>query len=110
MMLPTIEALALAALAGFGLGALFYASLWWTLKRALASPRPALWQLGGMLSRMALALGGFYLVGAGQWQQLLACLLGFMLARPLVLRLSRSWTAAMPPPREVSQDRHAPQS
>lgn len=91
MTLPNTEGLAFAALAGFALGALFYASLWWTLRRILASSRPALWQLGGMLSRMALALGGFYLVGGGQWQQLLACLLGFMLARPVIMRWSRAW-------------------
>jgi hypothetical protein len=38
---------------------------------------------------MSLALAGFYLVGGGQWQRLLACLVGFVIARLIVTRLTR---------------------
>jgi hypothetical protein len=35
------------------------------------------------------AFGGFYLVSRGDWRRLLACLLGFLLARILVTRFTR---------------------
>ncbi len=69
--------LALAGLAGVALGLAFFGGLWWTVRRGLASTQPALWFLGSLLVRTAVAAGGFYLVGGGQWTRLLACLLGF---------------------------------
>jgi F1F0 ATPase subunit 2 len=83
------EATALAGAAGFLLGALFFAGLWWTVRQGLSSPRPALWFFASLLLRMSLAVAGVYTVAGGSWQRLLACLLGFVLARLAVLRLSR---------------------
>ena len=37
---------------------------------------------------MSLALAGFYFVAGGHWQRLLACLLGFVIARLIVTRLT----------------------
>jgi F1F0 ATPase subunit 2 len=82
-------ATALAGAAGFLLGALFFAGLWWTVRKGLSSPRPALWFLGSLLLRMSLAVAGVYAVAGGRWQRLLACLLGFVLARLAVVRLTR---------------------
>lgn len=76
-----------ALLAGMLLGAVFFGGLWWTAKKGLASPRPALWFVGSLLLRTAVALGGFYLVSGGRWQPLLVCLAGFMVARIIVTRL-----------------------
>lgn len=70
--------------AGLLLGALFFGGLWWTVRKGLVSTRPALWFLGSLVLRMVIAVGGFYLVSGGQWQRLLACLVGFVLARLLV--------------------------
>lgn len=81
--------LVLSLIAGVGLGAVFYGGLWWTVRRGISSPRPALWFIGSLLLRTGITLGGFYLVADGQWQRLLLCLLGFVLARPLVTRLTR---------------------
>ncbi|MEO7057848.1 MAG: ATP synthase subunit I [Caldimonas sp.] len=81
----TLE-LALAAAAGGLLGLLFFGGLWWTLRRAFASPRPALWVAGSLLLRMACVAAGFVVVSAGDWRRLLACLLGFWAARWLVVR------------------------
>jgi F1F0 ATPase subunit 2 len=36
---------------------------------------------------MAVAVTGFYLVSHGEWRKLLACLMGFLLARLAVTRL-----------------------
>ncbi|MBU1641334.1 MAG: ATP synthase subunit I [Proteobacteria bacterium] len=81
--------LALAGLAGIFLGALFFGGLWWTVRKAVTSPRPVLWFLGSMVLRMGLTLAGFYFVADGHWQRLLLCIVGFALARLLVTRLTR---------------------
>jgi F1F0 ATPase subunit 2 len=83
----------LAALAGLALGAGFFAGLWWTVRRGLASPRPALWFFCSLLVRLSLTLAGFYGVAGDDWRRLLACLLGFLLARLLVARLTRATPA-----------------
>lgn len=85
-------ALALAGVAGIVLGALFFGGLWWTVRGALASRRPAIWFLGSLLVRAGIVLAGFYVVAGGHWERLLAALLGFIIARHLVTRL------AGPPP------------
>ena len=81
--------LAFALAAGAVLGAMFYGGLWWTVRRGVSSRRPALLFIGSLLLRMGLALTGLFFVAAGQWQRLLLCLLGFVLARIVVIRLTR---------------------
>ncbi|HZX51078.1 N-ATPase subunit AtpR [Pseudomonas sp. XK-1] len=89
MSINEIIFMALAGVAGTMLGALFFAGLWWTLRRGLASSRPALWIFTSLLLRLSLTLAGFYWVAGDDWRRLLACLLGFLLARLLVTRLTR---------------------
>lgn len=79
----------LSGLAGIGLGVIFFGGLWWTLRRGLASPRPLLWLGTSLLLRSGIVLFGFYAVGHGQWQRMMACLLGFILVRLIALRLAR---------------------
>jgi F1F0 ATPase subunit 2 len=80
--------LVLAWVAGGGLGAIFFGGLWWTVKKGASSQQPALWFFGSLLLRMSIALAGFYLVSGGHWDRLLACLLGFIIARFIVTRLT----------------------
>lgn len=80
---------ALAWAAGGGLGAFFYGGLWWTVRRGTASAQPALWFLGSLLLRMGLTMAGFYFVSGGRWERLLLCLVGFVMARLAVTRLTR---------------------
>ena len=68
-------------MAGMLLGAIFFGGLWWTVRKGVSSPRPALWFLGSLLLRTSIALAGFYFVSGGHWERLLACLLGFVIAR-----------------------------
>jgi F1F0 ATPase subunit 2 len=82
--------LVLSWLAGGGLGAVFFAGLWWTVRRGISSPRPQLWFLGSMLLRMSIVLAGFYFVGRGQWQRLLLCLTGFVMMRFIVMRQTQT--------------------
>jgi len=79
-----------ALLAGILLGTIFFGGLWWTVWRGLASRQPALWFVGSMLLRTAIAISGFYYVMRGDWRRLVACLAGFLLARIFVVRLTRN--------------------
>ena len=79
--------------AGVLLGTVFFAGLWWTVRRGLISNQPALWFFGSMLLRTAIAVSGFYFVMQGDWRRLVACLVGFLLARVCVLRLTRNGSA-----------------
>lgn len=99
-------ALLLALVAGALLGALFFGGLWWTVRRSLVSAHPMLWVLGSMLLRMVFTLGGFYLVAGDAWQRLLACLVGFVLARFVVIRLTRRFAVQAPAARSGAC--HAP--
>jgi F1F0 ATPase subunit 2 len=81
--------LLLATLAGGLLGAMFYGGLWWTVRVVLTAAHPGLWVGASLLLRMGGALGGMYLVGGSQWPRLLACLVGFVIARAAVTWLTR---------------------
>jgi F1F0 ATPase subunit 2 len=81
-----IPALAVALFAGGLLGAFFFGGLWWTVQKGVASERPALWFLGSLMLRTGLILAGFYFVSRGHWSRLAVCLLGFLIARVVVVR------------------------
>ena len=81
--------LVLAGGAGVLLGAVFFGGLWWTVGKGVSSRQPALWFFGSLLLRTSIALAGFYVVSGGHWERLLACLLGFVIARFIVTRLTR---------------------
>jgi F1F0 ATPase subunit 2 len=81
--------LVLAWAAGVLLGAFFFGGLWWTVRKGVSSRRPALWFFGSLLLRTGVALVGFYLVANGDWQRLLPCLVGFVMAQLIVTRLTR---------------------
>ncbi len=74
--------------AGSLLGGMFFGGLWWTVRKGVTSPRPALWFFGSLLLRMSMALAGFYFVSGGHWERLLVCILGFIMARFVVMRLT----------------------
>lgn len=78
----------LAGVAGLLLGAFFFGGLWWTVRKGMSAKRPALWFFGSLLLRTGIVVAGFYFVGDGHWQRLLACLLGFVIARFIVTRLA----------------------
>ena len=81
--------LILSLIAGILLGSIFFGGLWWTILKGVLSRRPAVWFLSSMLLRGSIALAGFYFVSHGDWRRLLACLSGFLIARVVVMRLTR---------------------
>ena len=81
--------LAPALAAGVLLGTIFFGGLWWTVRKGFSSKQPALWFIGSLVLRTSLALAGFYFVAHAHWERLLACLLGFITARLIVIRLTR---------------------
>jgi len=73
---------------GVLLGAIFFGGLWWTVRKGVSSKQPALWFFGSLLLRTSIALAGFYFIARGHWERLLVCLLGFVIARLIVTRLT----------------------
>ena len=90
---------------GLLLGGLFFGGLWWTVRRGLASEHPALWFLGSLMLRTVLVLAGFAWIARGSFRTLPLCLLGFVMARMVVMRLSRAPEPAFLREKEAS---HAP--
>jgi F1F0 ATPase subunit 2 len=82
--------LTLALLAGLLLGTIFYGGLWWTVRSTVSSRSAGAWLIGSFLLRAIIALGGFYFVSRGDWRSLLACFLGFLVARIVVTRVTRA--------------------
>ncbi len=79
--------LLLAFVFGLLLGLFFFVGLWWTVRKGLHARQPALWFLSSLVLRCSVVVAGFYWLGiTGQWQQLVAALLAFVLTRVAVTR------------------------
>ena len=86
-----MQALILALAAGALLGTFFFGGLWWTVQKGVASNRPEFWFLGSLVLRTGVVLAGVYFVSQGHWSRLAACLVGFLIARVIVVnRLTRA--------------------
>lgn len=71
---------------GFLLGLFFFGGLWWTIRRLRHSPTAAVMVFGSFLVRTIVTVTGFYLVSQGNLERILACLVGFLIARAVVVR------------------------
>jgi len=80
----------LALAAGLVLGTLFFGGLWLTVRKVVTAKVPALWIIGGFIIRTGITLIGFYYVSLGSWQRFLICLLGFVIARMLVMKITKT--------------------
>jgi F1F0 ATPase subunit 2 len=97
---------ALALMAGVFFGGIFFGGLWWTVRKGVSSPRPALLFIGSLALRTSVVLSGFYFIGRGDWQRFLLCLLGFVMARLAMTWLTRPSAAS--PTRPAPEARRAP--
>jgi len=80
-----------AGMAGMALGVVFFVGLWGTVRLSVSSPYPGLLIFISLFLRVGIALVGFYLVAGGRWYPLLACLLGFVVARVMIIRFIAPW-------------------
>lgn len=71
-------------------GAMFYGGLWYTVQKIVTSTMPALWVIGSFLIRVGITLLVFYYISFNHWQRLPVCLVGFIIARFLVNRITKS--------------------
>lgn len=81
--------LVFAFLGGAGLGIFHFLGLWWTVQRLPFTRSRLLLGLGSFAVRTAVVLTGFYFIMGGHWERLLACLIGFMAARVILIRRLR---------------------
>ncbi len=81
--------LAIAFTEGALLGVFFFLGLWLTVRKLESFQPAALLFLGSMLLRIGIVVLGFYFILGDNWQHLVAGLLGFTLARIIILRLTR---------------------
>lgn len=85
----TAATLSWCLVGGLALGTVFYGGLWWTVRKAVTHPRPALLFLVSFVLRTAVSLVGFFVVADGRWDRMVVCLGGFIAARFIVTRLTR---------------------
>lgn len=78
-----------ALLAGAASGIIFFGGLWWTVRRGLSSATPAAWFIGSFVLRTGIVVPGFYFVYCGDWRRLLACTMGFLAARGMLMQRNR---------------------
>ena len=73
-------------LVGLLLGGFYFGGLQFTVHRLPKTANPGLWMLGSFVIRTSIILLGFYVFSNGQWERILVCLVGFLVARTLILR------------------------
>ena len=71
---------------GVTLGVVYFAGLWYTVKHLPDSRHPDLSLFGSFLLRISFVLTGFTLLMNGRWEPISAALLGFLLAREILVR------------------------
>jgi F1F0 ATPase subunit 2 len=106
-MMSDTQGLLLAFLAGGLIGAAYFGGLWWTIQKGMISDHPARWFSVSLLVRTGIALTGFYFVGRENWQRMLLCLAGFLIARLLVTWMTRIKKS---PNHKPQEDGHASHS
>lgn len=79
-----------ALIAGIALGIIFFGGLWLTVRKMVHSKKPAFWLIVSFFLRVGVTLVGFYFAGAGNLQRLLICLVGFIVARFVVVHYTKA--------------------
>lgn len=81
-----MSGMAAALAVGIGFGGAYFGGLWLTVRRVPDARRPGLLVLGSYAGRLLGAGVGFWLVLETGWPNLLACLVGFLVARSVLVR------------------------
>jgi F1F0 ATPase subunit 2 len=70
---------------GFLLGIFYFANLWLTVRQIPTTPWPFRLILLSFMSRITITILGLYLIMDGNWERVLIALLGFLLARSILM-------------------------
>ena len=85
-MIAQVSQLLFAFAAGMVIGVFFFGALWFTVRRLPTTRSPAVLAFGSLFLRTGVTLLLFYLVMSGEWERLLACMLGFLAMRKIMTR------------------------
>lgn len=70
---------------GFVLGIFYFSCLWFTVQHLTRTKHPLLLMVGSGVVRLSVALLSFYFIIGGHWERLMIALVGFLLARTLLI-------------------------
>jgi F1F0 ATPase subunit 2 len=88
---------------GVSLGTVFFGGHWWSVKNRFSSKRSPFRFIGGTVLQLSVTLSGFYLVVQGHhWERLPVCITGFVIARCIVTRLTRTTGKSTHPTKEIT--------
>jgi F1F0 ATPase subunit 2 len=73
-------------LTGIGLGGVYFAGLWETVRKLPDVEKPVRRMALSYVLRTTIVLSGFYFVMQGEWERLAVAMVGFLLMRELLLR------------------------
>ncbi len=90
--MTTTLGIIVAFVVGILVGLFYFAGLWWTVRRIPESKYPGMLLLGSMAIRLGVLLAVFLLVVGTSWIRLLAAVVGFILARTILVRFVRGKT------------------
>ncbi len=82
--------IAFVFIVGLILGTIFFGGLWLTVKNAATSKMPGLLFLGSFIFRAGIVLLGLYYTGGGHWERSVFCLIGFIIARFVIIYLTKA--------------------
>jgi F1F0 ATPase subunit 2 len=89
---------------GLLLGAVFFGGLWFTVKKLIISKIPVLFMVSSFVFRIGIVLAGFYFIGLNDWKKLILCLIGFIVARLVVVQHTKSLTEKTVQIKEVTHE------
>ncbi len=75
-----------ACLTGAVAGGVFFGGLWWTVRKGLSARNPALLFLASYVVRTVVVGTVFFILFRNDWDRLGAAMLGFLVARVVVIR------------------------
>ncbi|AVZ29515.1 ATP synthase subunit I [Nodularia spumigena] len=70
---------------GFTLGIFYFVNLWITVRQIPTTQWPFRLIVGSFVGRTSITILGFYLIMDGSWQRMLISLVGFVLARSILI-------------------------
>lgn len=85
----TVFRVVAAAAAGLVLGAVYFWGLWWTSRRVGTTRAPGLLFMGSFVVRMAILLGGLWLVTRGRLVETAVAVIAILISRRFVVNAVR---------------------